>query len=74
MDLCINWNFVILCNIGVNVELFYAIMGKENLRKEGLNGTNWKVLDLIGWLWEVGETNGQLSLKLLNIFDFIDIL
>ena len=58
--------------IRVNVELYYGIMGKENLRKEGLNWTNWKVLDLIGWLWEVGGTNVQLSPKSTNIFDFID--
>ena len=58
--------------IGVNVKLYYGIMGKENLRKERLNWTNWKVLDLIGWLWEVGGTNVQLSPKSTYIFDFID--
>ena len=56
--------------IGVSVELYYGIIGEENLKKEGLNWTDWKVLDLIGWLWEVRGTNVQLSLKLLNIFDF----
>ena len=40
--------------IGVNVKLYYGIIGEENLRKEGLNWINWKVLDLIGWLWKVG--------------------
>ena len=40
--------------IGINVELYYGIIGEENLRKEWLNWTNCKVLDLIGWLWEVG--------------------
>ena len=60
--------------IGVNVELYYGIIGEENLKKEGLNWTNWKVLDLIGWLWEVGGTKVQLSSKSTSIFDFIDFL
>ena len=50
--------------IGVNVKLYHEIIGEKNLRKEGLIWTNWKVLDLIEWLWKVGGTNVQLSLKL----------
>ena len=78
MDLCM---IEILCKlvwlifwnpIGVNVELYYGIIGEKNLRKEGLNWANWKVLDLIGWLWEVGGTNVQLFSKSTNIFDFIN--
>ena len=58
--------------IGVNVELYYGIIGGENLRKNGLIWTNWKILDLIEWLWEVGGTKVQLSPKSTNIFYFID--
>ena len=60
--------------IRVNVKLYYEIIGEENLRKKGLNWTNGMVLDLIGWLWEMGGTKVQLSLKSTNIFDFIKIL
>ena len=52
------------------MELCYRIIGEKNLRKEWLNWSNWKVLDLIKWLWEVGRTNVQLSQKSINIFDF----
>ena len=58
--------------IGVNVELYYEIIGEENLRKKGIIWTNWKVLDLIEWFWEVGGIKVQLSPKSTNIFDFID--
>ena len=58
--------------IGVNVELYYEIIDEENLKKEGLIWTNWKILDLIEWLWEVGGTNVQLSPKSTYIFDFVD--
>ena len=36
------------------MKFYYEIMGEKNLRKEELNWTNWKVLGLFGWLWEVG--------------------
>ena len=56
--------------IRVNVELYYEIIGEKNLRKKGLIWTNWKVLDLIEWLWEMGGTKVQLSPNSINIFDF----
>ena len=72
MDLCKLVWLIFRNPIGVNVEFYCEIMGEENLRKEGLNWTNRKVLDLIGWLWEVEGTNVKLSPKLTNIFDFMD--
>ena len=58
--------------IRVNVKLYYEIIGEENLRKKWLIWSNWKVLDFIGWLWEMGGTKMQLSPNSTNIFDFID--
>ena len=33
------------------MELYYGIIGEENLGKKGLNWTNWKFKDQIGRLW-----------------------
>ena len=49
--------------IGVTVKLYYVIIGEENLRKEGLNWINWKILGLVWMVVRSGGTIVQLFPK-----------